>query len=141
MSEASPPPRDERGRLSLPARYWVPVVICLGIMFFFSSLPDPGAVLGPAMSLGDAALHGSGFVLLALLMCRAAFFLAGRVSLRPVVWALLGCAAYGLLDEIHQIPIPGRSFEWTDWLTDVAGTAIGAGLAWGIARVIARREK
>jgi len=34
-------------------------------------------------------------------------------------------AVYGILDEIHQIFIPGRYFEWLDFLSDLIGGLIG----------------
>jgi len=34
-------------------------------------------------------------------------------------------AVYGLFDEIHQIFIPGRYFEWLDFLSDLIGALIG----------------
>ena len=132
MSDTTSPPPPRR----LPLSYWLPLAAWLAVMLFLSSTPNPRAVLGrDVMSLGDAILHGGGFALLAILVCRAAFYLAGRKGLRPLLWTLLACAAYGLLDELHQIPIPGRYFAWTDWLADVGGTTVGCLIASGIRRM------
>lgn len=48
-------------------------------------------------------------------------------------WLLVGIViAYGLVDEATQ-PWFGRDFDWWDWLADIVGTLIGAGLAWAFA--------
>ena len=33
--------------------------------------------------------------------------------------------AYGILDEVHQLLIPGRSCELLDFLADILGSVIG----------------
>jgi VanZ family protein len=43
-----------------------------------------------------------------------------------MLWAIVACLAYAIFDEVHQIAIPGRSFEWVDLGTDGAGMALGA---------------
>jgi VanZ family protein len=38
---------------------------------------------------------------------------------------------YAILDEVHQIPIPGRYFDWWDLFSDFIGILIGlAALKW-----------
>ena len=39
--------------------------------------------------------------------------------------AFTGCTLYATLDEIHQIFVPGRSFQFTDILTDASGSLLG----------------
>jgi VanZ family protein len=140
MTATSPPPPG-RSRPNVPAHTWVPVMVWLAVMFFFSSVPDPRAVLSPdILSFGDAVLHGGGFALLAVLAWRVARFLAGGWGMRPVVWTLAACAAYGLFDEVHQVFIPGRGFALIDWLADVGGALVGLGLVWAL-RAIGRRSR
>ena len=38
---------------------------------------------------------------------------------------ILICAFYAVTDEIHQIFVPGRAFEWMDVGIDTAGAIIG----------------
>ncbi len=130
-----------RERRKTPVALWLPLVAWVAVMLFFSSTPDPGAVLGPdILSLGDAVLHGGGFLLFMILLCRVLFFKAGGFGLRPIGWALLICAAYGLLDEVHQIPIPGRGFAWSDWAADVGGAVVGGVVVLVVGVVMQRRR-
>ncbi len=130
-----------RERRKTPVGLWLPLVVWVAVMLFFSSTPDPGAVLGPdILSLGDAVLHGGGFLLFMILLCRVVFFKAGGFGLRPIGWALLICAAYGLLDELHQIPIPGRGFAWSDWAADAGGAVLGGIVVLVVGAVMQRRR-
>ena len=43
-------------------------------------------------------------------------------------------AGYGVTDEVHQAFVPGRSPDPLDWLADVVGAALGAGLVASFAR-------
>lgn len=140
MREPSPPPPAPRRR-NIPVGYWLPAMVWVCIMFLLSSLPDPETLLGRSiMSLGDALLHSGGFAVLAVLVSRVAFSLGGGSGLRPLGWALLCCAGYGLVDELHQILIPGRGFAWTDWLADVGGALVGGALLWVVGGLVERRR-
>lgn len=45
--------------------------------------------------------------------------------LNTAVLSILVCFIYSLTDEIHQIPIPGRTFQLIDLAIDFAGIVIG----------------
>jgi VanZ family protein len=49
----------------------------------------------------------------------------GRGAAAAVVWAAIFAALLGAVDEFHQQWIPGRSMEFLDWVTDVAGGTAG----------------
>ncbi len=38
----------------------------------------------------------------------------------PVIFAML----YGLSDEIHQLFVPKRNFDWWDWCADIVGAIL-----------------
>lgn len=40
--------------------------------------------------------------------------------------AVIFCSIFGMLDEIHQYWIPGRSMDPYDWVADTLGALIGA---------------
>jgi len=109
-------------------------------MFVMTSLPDPRRVLGPSLQVGDPNAHAMGFFVLAILWARLAIFLAGRFSLRPVVWAAVACMTYAVIDELHQLPIPGRSFEWADLLSDALGVLVGGAVATAVGGLKAARR-
>lgn len=82
-----------------------------------------------SMSFGDKNIHFFAYTVLAFLIgwawtTRRPFFPAGMM----LVFAL--GTLYGAIDELTQIPIPGRSAECYDWLADVAGTTTGIVLFW-----------
>ncbi|AXA35590.1 hypothetical protein BRCON_0813 [Candidatus Sumerlaea chitinivorans] len=52
-----------------------------------------------------------------------------------LIGAFVLCAAYGLLDEIHQLFVPRRTFSLADWAVDCVAAAMGI-VAW---RMVYRR--
>ncbi|MBX3727799.1 MAG: VanZ family protein [Candidatus Sumerlaeia bacterium] len=58
---------------------------------------------------------------------------------RPALFVLLVPALVGAIDEINQLFIVGRSADWGDWLTDVAGA--GFVVAMGVLMYGRRSEK
>jgi VanZ family protein len=41
------------------------------------------------------------------------------------IFTILFVILYGILDEVHQLLIPGRSCEFLDFLADMVGVVIG----------------
>ncbi len=50
-------------------------------------------------------------------------------------------ALYAASDEVHQLFVPGRSGQFTDWLIDCLGALAGLVLVWLVVRHIRRRRK
>ena len=46
-------------------------------------------------------------------------------KIKNALLSFAGCAMYSVIDEIHQIYVPGRSFQLSDILTDSAGSLLG----------------
>jgi VanZ family protein len=117
-----------------PLRLWWPVLCYMAAIFGTSSLSN---VPSPPPGLTDKHVHLLLYAGLTAMTLRA---LAGgtwrRVTFRVSAGAALIAAVYGVLDEYHQLLVPGRSFE----ILDMAANAIGAVLAsaalwtWGIIR-------
>ena len=55
------------------------------------------------------------------------FFFALKDKLQPVRSILFSCI-YALTDEIHQIFVPDRAFQLTDFAVDSAGIILGVGV-------------
>jgi len=74
------------------------------------------------------------------------FLLTGALGLQRgwrwkwAVYAIAICAAYGVIDELTQIPF-GRQADVKDWLMDVAGAATGALIAATICEIAHRRRQ
>ena len=103
---------------------WLPALIMMGLIFFFSSVP---ASRLPYFGRWDVLLkktaHGIGYAMLAL-----AYFSALPRSLSPGyrwVTALMMAVLFALSDEFHQSFVDGR----TSTLRDVGIDALGAALA------------
>lgn len=41
------------------------------------------------------------------------------------VWAILLTSLYAVTDEIHQLFVPGRSCQFSDWVIDTCGAILG----------------
>lgn len=58
-----------------------------------------------------------------LLLCTYFITKKARIILIPIT--LVSGALYALSDELHQIAIPGRAFEWFDIGMDTCGVTLG----------------
>jgi VanZ family protein len=53
-----------------------------------------------------------------------------RIRVLTVLQATMLCTAYGLSDEVHQLFVPRRSFDWFDILADGVGALAAASAVW-----------
>ncbi len=103
---------------------WVPVGVWLLMMLTLTSLPSLPS--GPDLPNADKLAHVAVFAVLGGLLRRA---FGGRQP--GLSWQAAGARsfaagfAYGVLDELHQIPIPGRTCSPWDLLADACGLACG----------------
>ncbi|MCR5502841.1 MAG: VanZ family protein [Lachnospiraceae bacterium] len=77
--------------------------------------------------------HLMEYLILGFLITADAFLitgLCGKRGIRIRLIAFLVAVLYALSDEIHQIFVPGRAFEWTDLLVDSLGALIGCALGY-----------
>ena len=103
-----------------PSYKWLPVlsmlliIVLVGNLFYLGAKPVAvGLFPAPWDKLAHAVTFGTLAVLWSLV------FRAQRPWL-----ALVLVAAVGAADEIHQIWLPGRSADITDFLTDVAAAGL-----------------
>jgi len=94
------------------------------ILFIATTLP---AERLPSLGFTDKLDHFIGYFILAFLVNlmlmyqRKSKFLFERAPFATVVI----CLFYGVVDELHQLFIPGRSAETWDWVADALGTLTG----------------
>ncbi len=104
---------------------WGPAVGLMVAIFTASSVPNLDT---SASGVSDKSLHFWAYGALGALLLRA---LAGAVwtgvTIRTAGAAWLMAIGWGVLDELHQALVPGRSPSGLDWLADAAGAAIAAG--------------
>lgn len=94
-----------------------PLLLALAIVIASSN-----PVVGPFANWvwqADKVIHFSVFGFMALLIARV------RLIQRNTPWgamtAVVIVAAFGALDELHQLTTPGRVCDFKDWLADVLG--------------------
>lgn len=105
-------------------KYWLPVIICMGYIFYMSSLPGKDIPL--LFPFQDVLFHGSIYAVLGFFFLRAfknTFKDFDFIGL--LIATVLFGLAYGVLDEVHQISVAGRCCSGFDVLIDAAGSLIG----------------
>ena len=104
-----------------------------------SSIPGPlsgtpsgfTAFLQNCHILGVALVDGLSF-LIHFTLYAVLGFLAGRamtgcehLTRRAFLLALALCILFGLLDELYQVGVPGRGFQWIDMVANTIGAVFG----------------
>jgi len=115
----------------MPLIYYALTAAYCTMIFALSSSPDLGTVTLP-FNGADKLIHMTLYAGLA-----ACISVGMRRSRKPVTpWSqcfipILFAFFYGLTDEIHQLYVPHRSFDFADMVADMAGgTTIQAILCW-----------
>jgi len=103
--------KDKLAKFLYP--YWA-------LCFLLTHLPPPS--VPSAVSNFDKLAHGLGYFCLAFLVQ-----LKGHVTLKGLLLILV----YAFFDELTQ-PLMGRSFEFSDLLSDAIGSALGFFISWKI---------
>ena len=106
-----------------PSRFW-PALLWAPLILVGTSWPNIS--VGPDIGGLDKVVHFGMYGGFAYLLLRASRYRAswGRVTI------VLACVAvFGLIDEVHQAYIPGRSASLADWFADILGGATGAVLS------------
>jgi VanZ family protein len=115
------------------ARWWAPVVIYMGLLFWLSSRARPDLF----SDTPDYLLHGGAYFVLGLLALRAlAKGLGGPFTAPEILGAIVLSVLYGVSDEWHQSFVPGRDSSARDVLSDSVGA-----LAAGASLVLLRRTR
>lgn len=84
--------------------------------------------------------HYSVFLLLGTTCYLAAYFTKNLRHIYKSMYSVGICTLYAVLDEIHQLFVPGRSFQVLDILTDTAGVITGTIIVIGIILLINRKK-
>jgi VanZ family protein len=117
------------------ALYWRLAVLVWGVVLYALSA-QPGIALPGGFPGIDKVEHATYFTLggmCFLLGLRLAGLAQGRMT--AIVLTVLFCSFVGVLDEWHQLHVPGRSGgDVWDWLADTLGGFIGAHAAFWVQR-------
>ena len=97
------------------AAFWIPLVLCTAIAL----IPNP---TGPVTIFSGAVAHAAAFAYLAV-----ALFLA-HFRDGPALDVALWLFAFGVLIEVVQIFVEGRSGEFLDLAIDAVGIVLGCAI-------------
>jgi VanZ family protein len=112
------------GMRALRLDLWLPPLVLMGVIFFFSHQPDLGTGLGAIDLIARKIVHFAEYALLCFLWWRA--LATVTTPSRAAVLAFLLSSGYALTDEYHQTFIEGRHGSPIDWAIDSAGAAAAA---------------
>lgn len=113
-------------RMAPPRRLalWLPPIVLMAVIFFFSAQPSLDTGLGLIDTIGRKLVHFAEYALLCLLWWRPlSLHLPPR---RAIVLAFVLSSAYAATDEYHQSFADGRHSTPLDWAIDSAGAALAA---------------
>lgn len=100
----------------------------MGLIFYASSMNGEQV---PEIDIPgiDKLFHFIEYLILGFLLARALSRSSANVNYRHIfISAVLISSFYGLSDEFHQRFVPGRTCDIFDFLSDLIGSSIGAGL-------------
>jgi VanZ family protein len=107
-------------------RVWWPVVPYACVIFVATSIPGDRLALVGDVETVDRWLHVLLYVPLAVLVFGALRRTYPHLPLAHYgIATVLLCSAFGVLDELHQRLIPGRSCDVGDMIADAIGSALG----------------
>ncbi len=102
----------------------IPLIIYWLILFILTSLPSTSAI---TIGVSDKIEHFGAYGLLSGILYLNLFFQKKFKVLKkyPAIFTILIASFYGLLDELHQLFVPGRSAQILDWFADFSGAVVG----------------
>lgn len=111
-------------RLKNVWRYQLPVLLWMLTIFTLSSIPTIPIIKFPISP--DKLGHMGIYFVLCLLWNRALFYQDAIPFLRRYSLLMSFCftAVHGILDEVYQMSVPGRSAEVFDALADATGAGL-----------------
>jgi len=114
---------------------WGPVVAMMALIFYASSLSDPGL----PSNVSDKAAHFLVYGALgATLVCALAGGRSARMTALCIGASAVIATLYGISDEFHQAFVPPRTPDWRDVVADACGALVGATVVALAARVLSR---
>lgn len=100
----------------------LPLILYWIILFILTSLPTGLAI--ETRDVSDKVLHFGAYGLLSVLLYLNLYFQnkSNLLSFYAGLFTILIASFYGVLDEVHQMLVPGRSAEFLDWFADFTGS-------------------
>jgi VanZ family protein len=103
---------------------WLPPLVLMGVIFFFSAQPNLNSGLGWIDHVGRKIVHASEYALLCFLWWRALRTRLDASRALAAAWAV--ATVYAATDEFHQSFVTGRHATPVDVAIDSMGAAVFA---------------
>ncbi len=109
---------------------YLPLAIYWGLLFIGTSIP--GDVLPKIFKLNDKIEHFTAYFILAFIFNLALYFQEKNVkwSRLSFIYTIVFMALYALVDELHQLFVPGRYCDALDWTADFLGILLAVSLVY-----------
>jgi VanZ family protein len=107
---------------------WLPPTLYCVLIWWLSSRVLDEYRLVELVPLRDRGVHFLEYAALGFMIARAVQLTWGPRGMRGSMFAVLLSVALGLLDEFHQLFVPGRTGEIMDLIADGAGVCVAVGL-------------
>ncbi len=106
----------------------LPLILYWIVLFILTSLPSN---ISLDMNVSDKIEHFGAYGLLSFLLYLTLFFQKKYQLLNkfPATIALLLASFYGMVDELHQLLVPGRFADIRDWTADFLGSVLAVLIA------------
>ncbi len=108
----------------IKSRSYIPAIVWAILIMAVSSIPNLSTP-NFRFSFADKIAHFVEYFILGLLTTNAARGFVEKTRTAFLISAILA-SAYGVLDELHQMLIPGRSVEVLDMASNVTGAVFGS---------------
>lgn len=104
---------------------WLPALLGMAVLFYTSSLPGDEIHL-PLFPFSDKAVHFAAYGALGILIAWRKGLRGAPPESRPDWSGIVVGMLYAVGDEIHQLFVPLRMFDFSDMAADFLGVAFGA---------------
>lgn len=101
---------------------WIPAIIVMLVIFGLSSME--GQVV-KATGFGHESYQVNAHFILYLLLSLALYKALKDIP-KTIFWAII----YSMTDELHQVFVPGRSWQLKDLVVDLFGILLGGLIVW-----------
>ena len=120
----------------------IPAIFIGCCSWYLSSQPH---VPLPDFNMSDKVVHLACFAGFSFFTAMAFFGLKpldGRKSTiaKRILFPAVVISRYGIIDEIHQSFVPGRSCSFLDWCADTVGALIGSTLFFFLVKFLSRKK-
>lgn len=117
---------------------YIPLIVYWITLFILTTIPADN--VPQLFENQDKYEHFIAYCGLAILLSLALYFQKRSIliSSKAFLFALLFILAYGAVDELHQLFVPGRYCDFYDWLADSSGGILGIGIVFLFVRKISK---